>query len=304
VGTIEPSDHLPSRMVELGYLRRSINGVDVIIPPVCNVLGGEFLMGSNRKLDPQAFAPEMPQHHVVLPAYQIGTFQVTVAEYACFVRATSHVLPITDGLVDWKSQLERLDHPVVCVTWEDAMDYVGWLAKLTSEPWRLPSEAEWEKAARWDSSTCTARVYPWGDVFDETRCNVSVSAGVDLGTTNPVGTYLSGVSPYGVHDMTGNVWEWTSSLYSPYPTPNLMEWLKRRFSPNLYSFDKDEVADILENNRMLRGGSFFTIPSRAHPAFRAFSGWVGEASDPDMINRSADAGFRLARSVASEELGV
>lgn len=296
MGTTGSADHLPPRMAELGFVWRITNGVEVVVPPVCDVPGGEFLMGSDRKQDPQAFASEMPQHRVVLPTYQIATFQVTVAEYACFIRATGHALPVTDGLVDWDKQLERLDHPVVCVTWDDAMDYAGWLARLTGESWRLPTEAEWEKAARWDPSAHTSRLYPWGDVFDKTRCNVSAIGGASPGTTNPVGIYLSGVSPCGAQDMTGNVWEWTGSLYSLNPALNVMERLRRRFSPNLINFSKAEMKNKPTNNHVSRGGSFFTRPSRARPAFRYLSDWAGEASDPDTIHRSADAGLRLVRA--------
>jgi formylglycine-generating enzyme required for sulfatase activity len=168
-------------------------------------------MGSDPKRDSQAEDCEKPQHRVTPAAFQIGRYPVTVAEYACFVRA-GHAAPQrgTYRPITWDDQLKRLDHPVVCVTWHDAVAYAAWLAKLTGQSWRLPTEAEWEKAARGTDG----RIYPWGDAFDKARCNVSESG---IGTTTPVGSYPNGASPYGAQDMAGSVWEWASSLFKPYP---------------------------------------------------------------------------------------
>ena len=143
-----PSDRFPQRLASLGFQAKVSNGVEVILPPICDVPAGEFLMGSDPKQDKEAEDNEKPQHWVTLPAFQIARFPVTVAEYACFVRAggkepqrwTRDI-----GHVTWQEQHQaRFDHPVVCVSWQDAMAYAAWLAKLTDEPWRLPTEAEWE----------------------------------------------------------------------------------------------------------------------------------------------------------------
>src|SRR5262249_37019470 len=102
-------------------------------------------------------------------AYQIARFPVTVAEYACAIRAKAVREPPkrSSHTIEWRTQLQRLDHPVVNVSWHNAIAYAAWLAKVTGQPWRLPTEAEWEKAARGTDG----RIYPWGDLWDQTRAN-------------------------------------------------------------------------------------------------------------------------------------
>src|SRR5262249_51332862 len=147
---------------------------------------------------------ELPLHEVTVSACQIGRYPLTIAEYACFVQATRSAEP-----EDWSAQQVHPDHPVVSVSWNDVLAYARWLAQITGERWRLPSEAEWEKAAR----GIDGRRYPWGDEFDQARANTGDEDG--QGTT-PVGSYPGGASPYGVQDMAGNVWEWTSTTYQPH----------------------------------------------------------------------------------------
>ena len=151
--------------------------------------------------------------------------------------------------VDWATQQSHADHPVVCVSWNDALAYVRWLAKATGQPWRLPSEAEWEKAARWDARASVARLYPWGDAFDKARCNTSEGG---VRATTPVGSYPSGESPYHVQDIVGNVWEWTSTLYQSYP------------------YRKNDGRENLDStkNRVLRGGSWGDYSQDARAADR------------------------------------
>jgi formylglycine-generating enzyme required for sulfatase activity len=126
---------------------------------------------------------------------------VTNAEYAHFLAATGHKPP-----EHWKGKAppdELRDHPVVYVSWHDAVAYTEWAGV------RLPTEQEWEKAAR----GVDGRTYPWGDEFDPARCNTDESK---IGTTTPVGRYSpGGDSPYGCADMAGNVWEWTASEPEP-----------------------------------------------------------------------------------------
>ena len=110
----------------------------------------------------------MPQYPVEVGGFAIGQHPVTVAEYACAVRAKAVGEPQKGYLgTDWATQQTHPDHPVTCVSWNDVVAYCAWLAQVTGQPWRLPSEAEWEKAARGTDG----RIYPWGDTFDKARCN-------------------------------------------------------------------------------------------------------------------------------------
>ncbi|HUY77515.1 MAG TPA: SUMF1/EgtB/PvdO family nonheme iron enzyme, partial [Ktedonobacterales bacterium] len=252
-----PADRFPARLASLGFTPRKLNGVEVIIPPLCDIPAGPFLMGSDKRRDSQAQDNELPQHSGTLAAFQIARYPVTVAEYACAVRAGAAKEPPkgTYNSLTWQDQLQRLDHPAVGVSWFDAITYVTWLAKTTGQPWRLPTEAEWEKAARGTDG----RIYPWGDAWDKSRANTSDGG---PGTTTPVGTYHSGASPYGAQDLAGNVWEWCSSLYKE----------KYPYNPAV-SEDLGNRTDV----RVLRGGSWSGSPQDARAAYR-------NGNNPDYSN--------------------
>jgi formylglycine-generating enzyme required for sulfatase activity len=194
-------------------------------------------MGSDKSRDKEASDDEIPQYPIQVDPFLSGQHQVTSAEYACAVRAEAvpqaHRGEFEGKVTDWQAQSDRLNYPVVCVTWRDAGVYCAWLAEMTGQPWRLPTEVEWEKAARGTDG----RIYTWGDTFDPTRCNTR-EGGKDAMT--PVGAYPSGTSPYGAHDLCGNVWEWTSSLYQPYP----------------YRADDGRERTDTAESRVLRGGSW------------------------------------------------
>ena len=162
---------------------------------------------------------ELPQHKVDLPRYYIGRYEVTVAQFRAFVQSSGDQARAT------RAQDGATDLPVVEVSWHDAVAYATWLDKsLRESPTTpagvrsilsaggqscrvtLPSEAEWEKAAR----GVDARVYPWGGSLDPAKANVDSSG---KGAPMPVGSYPDGASPYGVLDMSGNVMEWTRSLW-------------------------------------------------------------------------------------------
>ena len=152
-------------------------------------------------------ADEQPQHTVMLPAFLIDRFPVTCAEYARFVGASGHAPPSYWGGAEPPAAIE--DHPVVEVSYEDARSYATWAGK------RLPTEAEWEKAACWDADKAAAYVYPWGDPWEPTQANTRDGG---AGGTVPIGSYTpQGDSPFGVAEMVGNTWEWTSSVYRRYP---------------------------------------------------------------------------------------
>ena len=163
---------------------------------------GEFVMGTNSRLP-----DEGPEHKVTLVAYYIDVYEVTNLQYKKFNDETKRRSP--DHFRNRTFPQGKADHPVTYVTWDDAKAYCEWAGK------RLPSDEEWEKAARGTD----ARWFPWGNEFDDTKSNNPVrwhEIGL-FGDTTPVGSFEQGASPYRVYDLSGNVWEWTASWYKAYP---------------------------------------------------------------------------------------
>jgi formylglycine-generating enzyme required for sulfatase activity len=144
----------------------------------------------------------IPQHQQQTPAFFIDKYEITNAQYKKFVTATGHQPP--EDWEDGNYPAQKDQYPVVFVSWQDAKAYCEWAGK------RLPTEIEWEKAARGSDG----RLYPWGDKWEKNNANTAKSR-----KNGPVkvGSYKKGVSPYGCYDMAGNVWEWTSSFYKAYP---------------------------------------------------------------------------------------
>jgi len=160
--------------------------------PMVLVPAGEFYFGPDRV-------------KLTLPDFYIDRYPVTNAEYKKFVEATGAPEPTHWRRGTWPEG--KADHPVVNVTWEQAAAYAEWAGK------RLPTEEEWEKAARGTDG----REWPWGSTFDPSRCNTNESG---IWDTTPVGKYSpAGDSPYGAADMAGNVWEWIGGKPSPLRMP-------------------------------------------------------------------------------------
>ncbi len=174
--------------------------VPSVIPPEGMVFipGGIFKMGKDNTEDPA----EAPAHQVLVRPFLLDKYEVTNAAYAAFVKATGHPAP-----PDWKNgtyPIGKANYPVGNVSWEDARAYAAWAGK------RLPTETEWEFAARGTEG----RHYPWGNEFDRWRLN---SAEAEVGHTETVGSFPTGATPEGVFDLAGNVAEWTASDDTPYP---------------------------------------------------------------------------------------
>jgi len=231
---------------------------------------GKFIMGSKED-NSLAYDDERPQHTVSIPYdYWIAKFILTNAQFAEFLDKKGH--PVSD----WQ---KRKDHPVVNVSWDDALAYCKWfnethkteLMEAGGLTLRLPSEAEWEKAAR----GAYGNEWPWGNEFDPSKCNSA--EGGERGTT-PVGAYstLGGDSPYGCADMVGNVYEWTSTLFAKYP---------------YVSGDRREDLSS-RNRRVVRGSSFSDtrLSGRPRCAYRNYL-------NPD--DHYYNIGFRVCASPPS-----
>jgi formylglycine-generating enzyme required for sulfatase activity len=222
------------------------------------VPAGYFSMGSNPRRDRYAHDEEQPQHRLYLPAFRLAKVPVTAGQFAVFVRETGFrtAAEAEQSQQCWESPhglqghglAEQVDHPVTCVSWHDAQAFCRWAGV------RLPTEAEWEKAARGTDG----RLYPWGDELpDPRRCNY----GNLLGDTTPVGSCLAGASSYGALDMAGNVWEWTASLWGSLEQGNY----RYPYDPA----DGREAPDAAESlMRIVRGGSFRDDGTRMRCAYR------------------------------------
>jgi formylglycine-generating enzyme required for sulfatase activity len=227
-----------------------------------DVPGGEVLLGNDPRPSGGPAAPdETPQHEASVAAVSLSATPVTNAQYRAFVDATKHPRP-----PHWPNGAmpqELAEHPVTHVDWHDANAFCRWAGA------RLPTEAEWEKAARGTD----ARLYPWGaaEPRPDDLSRASFGGGAKYGRTTEVGAHPDGASPYGLLDMAGNVWEWVSSVYAPYP------------------YDPADGREDLEAGlpRALRGGSF------ASPTSRNLRCAARSRSAPG--RRSPHIGFRVAR---------
>jgi formylglycine-generating enzyme required for sulfatase activity len=223
-----------------------------VLSLMIEIPAGPFVMGSDEG-DPD----ETPAHEVDLPAYEIDQFEVTNAQFAQFVAEMDYQTDAEKaGIGNWRDFAGGKDnHPVVKVSWNDAKAFCEWAGK------RLPTEAEWEKAARGDDG----RLYPWGDEWEASSANVKESG---FRGTTAVGSFAAGASPYEVMDMAGNVWEWAADWYKAYPG----------------STYQDEYFG--EEYRVLRGGGWFDEAAQVRTTNRSSS--VETAANDDI-------GFRCAK---------
>ena len=193
-GSDETSEDAAREQTPLTVLDTPINVEEMILIPA-----GEVRLGTNNKTD-LTFGTEADARTVSVEAFYIDKYEVTNKQYAKFISETGHRKPKFWG----DPRLNAPEQPVVGVNWEDAETYATWAGK------RLPTATEWEKAARGTDG----RLYPWGNNYEATRGNFDDGGSMDGSTDGyamtpaPVGNFRDGLSPYGIHDMAGNVWEW------------------------------------------------------------------------------------------------
>lgn len=247
------------------------------------VPAGEFLMGSDKKTDRLAYRSEIPQHRVYLDAFEIGKYEVTALEYLKFVLATNRS-PQLDWRYDGGNFQESMaHHPIMHVTWYDADAYCKWAGQ------RLPTEAEWEKAARGSDG----RLFPWGQEYaGPTRANFGRT-----GLSGPVrdrperlllyppiisvDKYENALSPYGLYQTIGNVAEWVADWYNP-------DYYKT--AP-----DRNPQGPEAGTQKAFRGGGWMDSTTTMRVAMR-------NGTDPNTkINW---LGFRCARSVSENQLSI
>lgn len=274
----------------------------VVIP------GGSFSMGSPVG-EPGRYPEEGPQRHIDIRQFAIGKYDVTREEWTAFVKATKRETP--EGC-DWsglpdkdksKASWQNLgfpqagNHPVVCVTWNDAQDYVGWLSKRTGLKYRLPTEAEWEYSARAGSNTA----FPWGTQANHDAANYGaekgfegVASGRDKWVyTSPVDAFPS--NAFGLYDMNGNVLQWMQdcfvSSYAAFPADGsaYQTAMTLQAAPDPGMVGTDSCA-----YRMVRGGDWADPPDMIRSAARSWAPTLGSTL---ATYRSAGVGFRVARTL-------
>lgn len=246
-------------------------------PHMISIPQGTFLMGCDSTIDIcggsyyNGYLMETPLHTVNLSAYAIDRYAVTNAEYAGCVATGVCYAPANFGsglIANYYGNPTYDKYPVLHVNWYMAQTYCLWIGE------RLPTEAEWEKAARGSTDT---RRYPWGNADpDCTMANVRLQSGMCVGDTTPVGSYAVDVSPSGVREMSGNVWNWVSDwyqedyyFYSPYSNPQ---------GPSGPTYSSGDNCD---DCKVVRGGSWWFAWRYARTSYRGrtspwtHANWLG-----------------------------
>jgi iron(II)-dependent oxidoreductase len=246
---------------------------------------GEFTMGSSPSTDRQAQPDEKPAHKLIISNYYIMRYPVTNAQYQQFLDASGHRSPLF-----WSNGHHpegKADHPVVGVSFHDAVAFCKWASEMTGKSLRLPTEPEWEKAARGEDG----RLYPWGNQWEKGCCN---SSEAKLGDTSEVRAFSpQGDSPYSVAEMGGNVQEWCSSLFGKYPydpadgrevlvyAKDIDDLLPRLHETGCTSLPQSMEAGL--DKSLIRGGSWRETKYESRCAYRS---WAAP------MHRSDDTGFR------------
>ena len=247
----------------------------------CMVLvkGGKFMRGSS-----EGDADEKPQREIYLKNFMIGKYQVTNEEFkkfvddGCYGKARKKMWSEQGWRWREKNEISEPEYwhdrkwnapnfPVVGISWFEAEAYANWLSERTGYQYRLPTEAEWEKAARGTDGF----KYPWGENFDKNSSNTFESG---LHRTSPVGIFPKDKSPYGCFDMAGNVWEWCS------------DWYDVNYYANCP--DRNPQGPSSGANRVFRGGSWHSVAGRCRSALRSLY---------DPRNRLDYLGFRLLQEL-------
>ncbi len=256
-------------------------------PVWVEVPAGKFWMGSENGAE-----DEKPLHRVEVAKFCIARVPITNAQYHLFVEATGYKAP--DHWEGHRVPRGLESHPVVYVSWHDALMYCRWLSEITGRVIMLPGEAQWEKAARGDQDQ---RAYPWGDVWDDDQAQYAGNTReLGLGLTTPVGIFPDGVSPYGCLDMAGNVWEWTRSLWG-------MSW---RASDFCYPYDATDGREDVEAGsdiyRVLRGGAFQLDRRFARCSYRDWDNpYSADGLCGFRVVRLADDASNLKRDIFGSE---
>jgi formylglycine-generating enzyme required for sulfatase activity len=249
------------------------------------VPAGEFWMGCNSTLDGECFASEEPYHLVTIPAFEIDMYEVTVTQYHACVVAGGCTPSDPDGATFFWSYCTwdvagKEEHPINCVTWYQARDYCAWAGK------RLCTEAEWEKASRggcelYADCAAESQVYPWGNQTATCDYAVMDDGGHACGTqsTFPVGSKPQGASPYGVMDLSGNVYEWIRDCYFG----DYLGTIDNRPPTDGSAWETPDCADL---DKVSRGGSWYDF---AHTLRSSHRLWREPAGN------TGTQGFRCCR---------
>lgn len=259
-------------------------------PELIVIPAGKFMMGCSAGWDDAAGGcreSEFPAHEVTIPSFALGKYEVTVGQFKHFVEQTQYQTTaeqlqqgctianpdqvgqwIIDKTKNWRSPgfAQTDNHPVVCLSWTDTQAYIDWLNQQQSGKYRLPTETEWEYAARGNKVTA----YYWGNQPNPDFANAQGKVGKDQWEfTAPVGQFIS--NGFGLHDMAGNVWEWTSTC-----------WNKNYAEANTSTTCTDEQL------RVRRGGGWDNLPPNIRSAYRGYG---------STLERSYVYGFRVARDL-------